>query len=137
MSAEQPKLVLVYDRECPVCSAYVRMVRIRRDIGQLELVNARESSSIMDEVTNAGLNIDQGMVLMMKDRLYFGADAIHMLAMISTRNGWFNRLNHLIFASRTLSKIYYPIARGGRNLLLKLLGRTMIDNLDHFDDKRF
>ena len=137
MSVGLSRLVLVYDRECPVCSAYVRMARIRRDIGQLELVNARESSSIMDEITKAGLNIDQGMVLMMDERMYFGADAIHMLALISTRKGWFNRLNHLIFASPRLSKILYPIARSGRNLLLKLLGRDKIDNLEQFDDKRF
>lgn len=135
--AEQTRLVLVYDQECPVCSAYVRMVRIRKDIGSLELVNGRERSSVMDEITGAGLDIDQGMVLKMHDRFYFGADAVHMLALISTRYGWFNRLNHRIFGSPTLSKTLYPIARAGRNLLLKLLRRTRIDNLDQFDDKRF
>lgn len=137
MPEKQSGVVLVYDRECPVCSAYVRMMRIRNDIGRLELVNARESSPIMDEITAAGLNIDQGMVLKMNNRLYFGADAIHMLSLISTRFGWFNRLNHGIFGSPTLSKMLYPVARGGRNLLLKLLGRTRIDNLDQFDDKHF
>lgn len=137
MSAEQAKLVLVYDQECPVCSSYVRMLRIRKDVGQLQLINARENSLIMDEITKAGLNMDQGMVLMMNNRHYFGADAIHMLAMISTRNGWFNRLNYYIFASPTLSKNIYPFARSGRNLLLKFLGRSMIDNLQQFDDKRF
>ena len=51
MPEEPSGLVLVYDRECPICSAYVRMMRIRKDIGRLELVNARESSPIMDEIT--------------------------------------------------------------------------------------
>lgn len=120
-----------------MCSAYVRMLRIQKDIGVLKLINARDDSSYMDEITVAGLNIDQGMVLMMDKQLYFGADAIHMLAIISTRNSWLNRLNYHLFASSTLSKILYPVARSGRNLLLKILRRSKIDNLEQFDDKHF
>ncbi len=123
-------LLLVYDEECPVCSAYCRMLRIRKDVGTLHLVNARESSEIMSEITAAGLDIDQGMVLKVGERLYYGADAIHMLTLMSTRYGGFNRISRALFGTRTGSAIIYPIARFGRNLLLKLLGRTPIRNLE-------
>jgi hypothetical protein len=100
-------------------------------------VDARESSAVMDEITAQGLDIDQGMVLKMGERLYYGSDAIHAVALISSRAGIFNRLNYWMFKSRTLSHIFYPILRFFRNLLLKLLRRTKINNLGLENNHRF
>lgn len=47
----------------------------------------------MQEITQAGLNIDEGMVVKMNNTLYHGADAQHVLAMIGTNQDWFNRIN--------------------------------------------
>src|SRR5258708_22757315 len=73
------EILLVYDKECPLCDAYCRMVRVRESVGTLRLVNARDASTIMNEITSQGLDIDQGMVLKVEDALYYGADAIHVL----------------------------------------------------------
>lgn len=126
----QRQILLVYDRQCPACDNYCRLVRIRRDLGELKLVDAREHSEVMTEITGQGLDIDQGMVLKLDDRLYYGADAIQALALISSRSGVFNRLNFWLFRSRRLSAVCYPLLRGCRNLLLKLLGKTRINNLN-------
>ncbi len=99
-------------------------------MGDLKIINARDQSEVMDEITGAGLDIDQGMVLKMGGVLYYGADAIHALALISSRVGIINRLNYLIFRSRKGARFIYPILRGCRNLLLKLLGKTKINNLE-------
>jgi predicted DCC family thiol-disulfide oxidoreductase YuxK len=131
------EILLVYDKQCPVCDNYCRMVRIRESVGDLKLVDARELSAVMDEITAQGLDIDQGMVLKMGDRLYYGSDAIHALALISSRAGIFNRLNYWLFKSRTLSRLFYPILRFFRNLLLKLLRRTKINNLGLENNERF
>jgi predicted DCC family thiol-disulfide oxidoreductase YuxK len=122
-------ILLVYDRQCPVCEAYCRMVRLRQAVGTLRIVDARESSEVMEEITATGLDIDQGMVLKMGGRLYYGADAIHALALLSSRSGLFNRLNYWMFRSRRGSQRLYPVLRAGRKLLLKMLGRTRINNL--------
>lgn len=135
MSKDQ--ITLVYDRECPACDNYCRLVRIRETVGNLTIVNARESSDVMNEITAKGLDIDQGMILKMGGHLYYGADAIHALALISSRSGFFNRLNYWIFCSKRTSAILYPVLRFFRNLLLKILGKTKINNLSLEGNDKF
>ncbi len=130
-------IFLVYDTQCPACDYYCQLVRIRESVGSLKLVDAREPSEIMDRITAAGLDIDQGMVLQVGDSMYYGADAIHMLSLLGTRSGVFNRINYWLFRSSTVSKILYPILRFFRNVLLKLLGRTKINNLNKEGNERF
>ncbi|NIN35223.1 MAG: hypothetical protein GTN46_01120 [Gammaproteobacteria bacterium] len=91
----------------------------------------------MDEITAKGLDIDQGMVLRMDDRLYYGSDAIHALALISSRSRIFNRINYWIFRSRIFSVWFYSILRFFRNQLLKLLGKTKINNLELPNNQKF
>ena len=123
------EILLVYDKECPACNAYCQLVRIRETVGELTIINAREQSNVLTEITQQGLDIDQGMVLKMGDQLYYGTDAIHALALISSRSGVFNRFNYWVFKSKTISAMLYPVFRFLRNLLLKLLGKTKINNL--------
>jgi predicted DCC family thiol-disulfide oxidoreductase YuxK len=122
-------IFLVYDKECPACDFYCKLVRIRESIGNLILVDARNASSFMDEITAAGLDIDQGMVLIVGARMYYGADAIHTLSIMGTRSGVFNRLAYWCFRSRAASSVVYPVLRSCRNLLLKILRKTKINNL--------
>lgn len=117
------ELVLVYDGECPVCSSYVRYVRLRESVGRVSLINARDGGPWVERVRAAGLDLDEGMVLLYGGRFYHGADCIHMLALLSTDSGVFNRINSAIFRSAGLSTVLYPVLRFGRNLLLRLLGR--------------
>ena len=99
------EILLVYDGECPACNAYCQVVRIKESVGDLRTVDARENSEVMNEITAQCLDIDQGMVLKMGEQLYYGADAIHMLALIGSRSGIFNRFNYWMFKSKTISKI--------------------------------
>lgn len=135
MSQEQ--ILLVYDKECPVCHNYCQVIRIRKDVGDLKIVDARENSKVRDEITQLGLDIDQGMVLKMGNQIYFGSDAIHFLALLSSRSGIFNRVNYWIFKSKLLSAILYPILRTCRNFLLKILGKTKINNLNISGNDKF
>lgn len=134
---EKNEILLVYDKECPACNCYCKMVRIRESVGELKLIDARESSEVMNEITAAGLDIDQGMVLKMGDALYYGSDAIHMLSLIGSKSGVFNRINYWAFHSKSVSRILYPILRLFRNLLLKILGKTKVNNLQLQDNDKF
>ncbi|MEJ2441071.1 MAG: DCC1-like thiol-disulfide oxidoreductase family protein [Gammaproteobacteria bacterium] len=131
------QILLVYDKQCPACHFYCQLVRIRDSVGDLKLVDARAPSAVMDEITAAGLDIDQGMVLKLGDALYYGADAIHMLSLIGSRSGVFNCVNYWLFRSKAISEVVYPIMRFFRNLLLKLLGKTKINNLKVEGNDRF
>ena len=130
-------ILLVYDKQCPACDNYCRIIRIREDVGNLKIINARDDSQVMQKITTQGLDIDQGMVLKLGGQIYYGADAIHTLALISSRSGVFNRINYWVFKSRSLSRVLYPILRFFRNLLLKILGRTKINNLCIEGNDRF
>ena len=126
MSAD---IFLVYDRQCPMCEYYCTLSRVRESAGRLVLVDARDGGPLMGEITAAGLDIDDGMVLKAGDRLYYGADAIHALSLMGTNSGVFNRVAYWTFRSRRVARVLYPALRAGRNLVLKLLGRTRINNL--------
>ncbi|WIO75454.1 hypothetical protein QP938_05995 [Porticoccaceae bacterium LTM1] len=130
-------ILLVYDKECPICDYYCLKVRIEESVGRLVLVNARESCEVMDEITAQGLDIDQGMVLKLNGQIYYGPDAIYMLTKIGGKSGMFNRLNSLFYGSQIGAGVFYPISRFFRNLLLKALGKTKINNLNFEDNEKF
>jgi predicted DCC family thiol-disulfide oxidoreductase YuxK len=124
--ANAPDATIVYDGQCPFCSRYVQLVRLRRAVGSVKLVDAREGGPLVEELMAAGFDLDEGMVLKLGDRLYHGNECVHMLSLLSTPSDSFNKINRLIFRSRRASRLLYPVLRGGRNLVLAALGRTKI-----------
>ena len=134
---DSDEILLVYDKECPACDTYCRLVEIAPSAGKLTLVDARDRTPVMAEITRAGLDIDQGMVVKMDGKIYYGSEAISALARVSSRSGFFNRLSHYAFRSRTMAHLLYPPLRAGRNLLLKILGKTKINNLRVKGNDRF
>ncbi|MGQ4877250.1 DCC1-like thiol-disulfide oxidoreductase family protein [Billgrantia sp. LNSP4103-1] len=123
------RLRLVYDGECPMCRRYVRWQRMRREVGELELIDARQQSEARRELTEMGVDLDEGFALQVGERWYHGSEALHRLTLLGTRSGTFNRLMYRLFASRERTTRLYPLLRACRNGLLKLLGKQPIDNL--------
>ena len=117
---------IIYDGECPFCSRYVKLIRLRETIGDLRLIDARESPPELKMLQERDLDINQGMALFLNNKLYFGADCINRLALLSSANGLFNKINYHIFKSPTLSSVLYPILRTGRNIVIQLLGKGFI-----------
>ena len=124
---------LIYDGECPVCIAYSDSVDTDSSQGALRRINARDDHELVRQATEEGLDLDEGMVVVHQGKLYHGADALHIMATLAPRSGVRNRINRLLFGSRTVSRAAYPVLRGGRNTLLRLLGRSKIRNLGSAD----
>lgn len=122
-------LRLVYDGECPMCRRYVRWQRIRHDVGELELIDARQDSAARRELTAMGFDLDEGFALQIGERWYHGSEALHRLTLLGTRSGLFNRLMYRLFASPERTARLYPLFRACRTGLLKMLRRGSIDNL--------
>jgi predicted DCC family thiol-disulfide oxidoreductase YuxK len=118
---------LVYDGDCPVCSAYVRFVRLRESVGKVELIDARGGGPWVDRARAAGLDLNEGFALFYGERWYYGPDCIQMLALLSSPSGLFNRINAVAFRSPRVASALYPVLRGGRNLLLRILGRRPLE----------
>lgn len=121
--APEDGAVLVYDGECPFCSRYVALVRLRETLGRVRLVNAREGGPVVQHLVDEGYDLDDGMVLIWQNRIYHGDACIHMLALLSTPSGAFNRINAALFRSERVARLLYPVLRTGRNATLRLLGR--------------
>lgn len=119
-------LVVVYDGDCPFCSRYIQLLKLRKAIGKVELIDARSGGSVVTDLHEAGYDLNEGMVAKYGDRIYHGADCVHILALLSTGSGVFNRINSIIFRSKILSRVLYPVLRLGRNATLRLLGRPKI-----------
>ncbi len=137
MSMNEPEILLIYDKQCPVCDAYCRALYRTEPGGSLRLIDAREPTALMQEITRQGLDIDQGMVVKVDGTLHYGANAIHVLARLSRAPGIFSRLNRWLFRTERRSRIVYPMLRSARNLLLKAMRRTRINNLRLPNNDRF
>jgi predicted DCC family thiol-disulfide oxidoreductase YuxK len=121
----RPRLI-VYDGECPFCSRYVKLLRLRESLGSFELIDARTGHPAARDLAARGFDLDEGMALIDGESVYFGDECVHRLALMSTPVGAFNRLNAAIFRSPRLSALLYPALRAGRNATLFLLGRRKI-----------
>lgn len=135
--SEERTVELVYDGSCPVCRLYSRHVGVNERDGRLERVDAREPGELLDVISDAGLDLDEGMVVRVDGQLYFGAEAVHELAKMSAGGGLLDRFIAFVFRSQRRARFFYPVLKACRNLLLKLLGRKRIDNLGRHDDERY
>lgn len=106
-------LRVVYDGECPFCSAYGRLARLRHR-HDVELVDARRAPELVRDLRERGVEIDEGMVVLADGELHHGADAAAFLELES-------RFSPLPSA-RWIRRLY-PWVWRLRNLLLRFLGR--------------
>ena len=135
--SDSHRIEVVYDKECPICDFYCQRIDVRESVGELVRVDARDDSEVMAEITALGLDIDEGMVVRVGDELHYGADAIHELALLSSEKGFVNNASRLGFRSRRVAHLLYPIFKFLRNMLLKKLGKSRINNLQQPGNDRF
>jgi predicted DCC family thiol-disulfide oxidoreductase YuxK len=121
-------VVLVYDGACPFCAAAAQTVRIRKAVGALRIINARETDDapLLADIRAHKLDLNTGIVVRFEGRFWHGVDALHLLAMIGSEHGWLNRLNVALFRHRRLAVIAYPLMKTVRNLSLFILRRPQI-----------
>ena len=117
-------VTLIYDGECPVCTAY--SCNVDAGPAQIQRIDARSGNAEVQKAIEAGVDLDDGMVVLYKGKLYHGADAMHRMAMLSPKSGLRNHLNRLMFGNLAIARATYPVLRAGRNALLRLLGRQKI-----------
>jgi len=117
---------MIYDGGCPFCSQYVSLIRLKEAIGDIRVIDARNNPPELDLLKEKHLDINQGMALFLSNQLYFGADCINRLALLSSPVGLANKLNYYTFKTPLISRILYPVLRIGRNIVIHLLGKGAI-----------
>jgi hypothetical protein len=63
---------IVYDNECPFCSTYVKLFRLREAIGPVKLIAARERSDLVEAFREAGVSLNDGMAVIHRGEIYWG-----------------------------------------------------------------
>jgi predicted DCC family thiol-disulfide oxidoreductase YuxK len=117
---------VVYDGECPFCSSFVLLYRIREHAKHVHLIDARSAHPIVDELRRQRLDLNEGMAVKFKGRFYHGADAMNILAILGSGTTLFNRLNRALFRRPGVARLLYPLLARGRLITLRLLGRPLI-----------
>jgi hypothetical protein len=117
---------IVYNGECPFCSNYVALYRMRAQLGEVHLINARDDVPIVQDIRARGIDLDKGMVLKLGDDFYHGDKCMYMLALLSSESNIINRINKWIFSHQARARLLYPLLVAGRNFTLLLMGRRKI-----------
>ena len=120
------EIFVVYDGMCPFCTRYVMLYRIRQLAEKVHMIDARSDHLLVREVRARGLSLENGMAVKWNGQYYHGAAALHVLALLGSEGGVFNKLNRLVFSRPKLGRFLYPAMVAGRRLTLKLLGRPPI-----------
>jgi predicted DCC family thiol-disulfide oxidoreductase YuxK len=71
---------LLYDGDCPACSAYVAMARLRQLYPDLQILSARTEPDLVADLRRIGYEINDGMVLSLGGKIYYAAEATRMIA---------------------------------------------------------
>jgi predicted DCC family thiol-disulfide oxidoreductase YuxK len=119
-------LWIVYDGQCPFCSQFVTMYRLRENGYRVHLIDARSDHSLVDAICREGLDLNEGMVVRWLGRTHYGHDAMTLLAKLESEQTLFNRAYRSIFRHPRLARVLYPGLVMGRKLTLRALGRGLI-----------
>lgn len=126
MNTEEDGDWLLYDGECPFCSRYVQLLRLRELSPSFRLLDARHQPQLVACMLQQGYDVDEGMILRWGERYFHGADCIAELSRLTRTDTRGQRLNRAVFADARRAQRLYPWLVRGRNLVLRLLGRHPI-----------
>jgi predicted DCC family thiol-disulfide oxidoreductase YuxK len=111
---------LIYDGACIFCDAYVRLLALREAVGPVELIDARSGDPRLRAYESAGYDLNEGMLFEYNGTVYFGADAVNILATLSTPVSTFNRINGALLSKQLVARFFYPMFKFCRTITLKL-----------------
>jgi len=115
-------LLILYDGECPFCSHYVRRLHLQAHCGEVKLIDARSNGATAQRYWQQGYDLDEGMIALWDDRIYYGADAVSLLARLADPDDVFNRLHRWLMIRPSMSRVLYPLFKCARRLALALKG---------------
>lgn len=118
---------IYYDGECPFCARFVRYLRLRDSAGVPELIDLRTAPDARRAFIDRGLAPNKGMLVERDGQVYEGADAMHLLTLLSSPSARFNRLVGMLTATAGRARWSYPLMRAGRAAVLLMLGREGLE----------
>jgi predicted DCC family thiol-disulfide oxidoreductase YuxK len=116
---------VIYDGDCPFCARYTAFLALQ-SVTDVELINARERPDLVETYRARGLDLNDGMIMVMDGCTLHGAEAMRAISLLARQASLFTTINRLAFGSPTLGRLLYALLRAGRRLTLHALGRPLL-----------
>ena len=120
------KMVVVYDGECPFCRNYVKLMSLRKAVGDVELVDARTQAPPVRRLVELGYDLNEGMAAIYGGKVYFGNDAVVLISSLAGDRDWMGRVIAMSLRSPTRAAFLYPLMKLGRRIALRMLGKPLL-----------
>jgi predicted DCC family thiol-disulfide oxidoreductase YuxK len=117
---------LLYDGECPICNSLA--CSLKQDNPGLEIIDARHASAEPTSAETRGLDLNEGMAMIVDGRHYYSVDALAYIARFLQAKGLAGWLMRLLFRHKRATQTLYPVLVLLRKLLLRLAGKPLIDD---------
>ena len=119
-------LYLIYDGDCLLCRNTALALRLKQQVKELVLINAREQHPLVRYAREHRLDLNEGVVVFYAGTVIQGAMAFQRLAALADSKSVFNQLMFRMFRHRFGARACYPFFRLVRRLLLWVRGKKAL-----------
>lgn len=110
-------LYLLYDGDCMLCQNAAQYYRLKEAAGEICLVNLRGHAEITSSIRNSGLDPNEGVLVLHKKQVLFGAEALCYLSRLGELRAPGGSAASRLLQIRTLSNLLYPLMKALRALI--------------------
>ncbi len=113
---EHPKLVFIYDGQCPFCNHFAELLELKSNLPNIHIRDARESQADIP----LGYDMDlSGAILLKGDEMLSGANAINWLCLqINNPSDSLLEVLKIVFSSKGRANLLFPLLIWTRRTLL-------------------
>jgi predicted DCC family thiol-disulfide oxidoreductase YuxK len=113
------KITLYYDKQCPFCSKYANLLKLKENF-EITLKDARENQSEISLVCE-NLNINDGFIVIYENNCFQGEKALVFLNSAVDKDTLLGKLHFFFAYENIFSKFLYKILFVLRKVILFIL----------------
>jgi hypothetical protein len=113
------KITLYYDKQCPFCSKYANLLKLKENF-EITLKDARENQSEISLIC-PNLNINDGFIVIYENNCFQGAKALGFLNSAVDKDTFLGKLHFIFRYDNIFSKILYNVLFILRKIILFVL----------------
>ena len=109
----------IFDGECPFCNHFAELLEIKSQIKDITVIDGRKNPELIKELLDKGFNLDNGAILLNKNKIFHGSEAINTICnQIKNPSGNLIRILSIIFKSKKRTNFLFPSLLIARRLTL-------------------
>ena len=116
------KITLYYDKQCPFCSKYANLLKLKESF-EITLKDARENQSEI-ALLCGNLNINDGFIVLYKNDCFQGAKALAFLNSAVDKTTFLGKLHFFFRYDNLFSNLLYKLFFILRKIILFILGKN-------------